>query len=189
MFEAHILVDMKDFDLKFLLDESHQLNQFLFLVLCCSLNHINFSYDNEHGDLKNLRDCIVFFLDRREVNIRFNYKHIIVRVEAHQTEYRVLHLIFVAAQIDHLNDLGTLCGNLPLYLLAVVMIRVVHVLAAGDLLQVLIKSDNLVFGLCRLSAYLLMLLIVHLVPHDPEPVISDPRWCRQQLGQGSLATI
>jgi hypothetical protein len=46
----------------------------------------------------------------------------------------VLHIVLISAQIDHLDDLGTLLGNLPMFLLVLRRIRVVDVLAAGDLL-------------------------------------------------------
>jgi hypothetical protein len=59
----------------------------------------------------------------------------------------VLHLVLVSAKIDHLDDLGTLLGYLSLYLLALRGIRVVNVMAAGDLLQVVVEPDDLMLGL------------------------------------------
>jgi hypothetical protein len=71
-----------------------------------------------------------------------------VRVQTHKTKYRVLHLVLISAQIDHLDDLGALLGYLPMYLLALRRFRVVNVMGAGDLLQVLVEPDDLMLGQC-----------------------------------------
>ena len=110
-------------------------------------------------------------------------------VQAHKTEYRVLHLVLISAQIDHLDDLGTLLGYLPMFLLALRRIRIVNVLAAGDLLQVLVEPDYLVLRLCRLSADFLPLLMENLVTQGPLPVVLDTGWGRQELAQGRFPAI
>lgn len=110
-------------------------------------------------------------------------------VQAHKTEYRVLHLVLISAQIDHLDDLCALLGYLPMFLLALRRIRVVDVLAAGDLLQVLVEPNYLMFGLCRLSAYLLPLLMENLVTQGPLAVVLDTGWGRQELTQGRFPAI
>jgi len=69
-----------------------------------------------------------------------------VRVQAHKTKNRVLHLVLISAQIDHLDDLDTLLGYLPMYLLALRGIRVVNIMTAGDLMQVLVEPDDLMLG-------------------------------------------
>ena len=71
-----------------------------------------------------------------------------MRVQAHKTKNRVLHLVLISAQIDHLDNLGTLLGYLPMYLLALRGIIVVNVMAAGDLLQVLVEPDYLMLSHC-----------------------------------------
>jgi hypothetical protein len=101
----------------------------------------------------------------------------------------VLHIVLISAQIDHLDDLGTLLGNLPMFLLALRRIRVVDVLAAGDLLQVLVEPDYLVLGLCRLSTYLLPLLMENLIAQGPLAVVLDTGWGRQELAQGRFPAI
>jgi hypothetical protein len=60
----------------------------------------------------------------------------------------VLHLVLISAQIDHLDDLGALLGYLPMYLLALRRIRVVNVMGAGNLLQILVEPDDLMLGQC-----------------------------------------
>ena len=62
-------------------------------------------------------------------------------------------------------------------------------MAAGDLLQIFVESDDFMLGLCRLSADLLSLLMKHLVTHSAQAIILDPGWGRKELTQSSFSTI
>ena len=66
-----------------------------------------------------------------------------------------------------------LTGYLLLDLLAFIVIRVVNILVASNLLQVVVEPDNFMFCLCGLPADLLPMLKVDLVTQGALSVITD----------------
>ena len=152
-------------------------------------DHIDLGNHDHHWYLQDLGYRIILFLNFSEVNVRINDEHVIVRVQAHKTKNRVLHLVIISAQIDHLDYLGTLLGYLSLYLLALRRIIVVNVMPASDLLQVLVESDDLMLGQSRLSAYLLALLTKNFVTQGPLAIVLDSSWGRKEFAQRCFPAI
>lgn len=93
----------------------------------------------------------------------------------------MFHLIFITAKIDHLDNLVTHACHLSLDLLALIVIGIVDVMTAGDLLEILMKPDDLMLSLSGFPVYLSVLLIVDLISHNTKTVVPDPGRCRQQF--------
>ena len=105
-----------------------------------------------------------------------------MRVEAHQTENGMLHLVLISTKIDHLNNFRALRCDLSLYLFTFIVVTVINILTASHLLKILIVPDYLMLGLGRLSAYFLALLMINFVTQDALPIVLDSWRCREQLG-------